>query len=173
VYPATNPVTFRARLCRQCKARCAVNGPPFTSSATPQWRHRRAPFGRARKRPSAALCLLERTGPFPARHALRLTASWLAERYRIGDGVHYGFLRDGGCRGAFAVAHGGFPSLDFPPPFYCGASRARADWLSLGRRPRRRIGYACAFLGRESQPSRTLDTPRYERWREIQASLPR
>jgi len=26
--------------------------------------------------------------PFPARHALRLTASWLAECYRIGGGVH-------------------------------------------------------------------------------------
>ena len=88
VYPVTNPVTFRVRLCRQCKARCAVNGQPFTSSATRQWRHRRSPFGRARKRPSAALRLLERAGPFPARHALRLTASWLAECYRIGDGVH-------------------------------------------------------------------------------------
>ena len=27
VYLVTNPVTFRERLCRQCKARCAVNGP--------------------------------------------------------------------------------------------------------------------------------------------------
>ncbi len=88
VYLVTNPVTFRARLWRQCKARCAVNGPPFTSSATPQRRRRRAPVGRARKRSSAALCLLARAGPFPARHVLRLTTSWLAECYRISDEVH-------------------------------------------------------------------------------------
>ncbi len=29
VYLVTNPVTFRARLCCQSKARCAVNGPEF------------------------------------------------------------------------------------------------------------------------------------------------
>ncbi len=88
VYPVTNPVTFRVRLWCQCKARCAVNGQPFTSSATRQWRQRRSPFGRARKRSSAALRLLQRAGPFPARRALRLTASRLAECCRIGDGVH-------------------------------------------------------------------------------------
>jgi hypothetical protein len=31
VYLVTNPVTFRARLCCQCKARYTVNGQPFTS----------------------------------------------------------------------------------------------------------------------------------------------
>ena len=88
VHLVTNTVTFRACLCCQSKARSAVNGRPFTRNATPHWQHRQAPFGRAGKRSSAALFLLERDEPFPARHAWRLTTSRLAERYSMGDEVH-------------------------------------------------------------------------------------
>jgi hypothetical protein len=76
VYPVTHCVTYRVRLSRQCKARPAVNGKPFTRGATRatatlarlhslrekrhaappalQCRLRRAPEGRAGERSSAA-----------------------------------------------------------------------------------------------------------------------
>jgi hypothetical protein len=73
---------------RQIKARLAGNGVPFPRAATQSWRIGVAPSGRAWKGSSAALCLLAREEPFPARHALRLTPSRLAEEYRISDGVH-------------------------------------------------------------------------------------
>ena len=88
VYPATHCVTYRVRLNRQCKARPAVNGQPFTRDATPQCRFRRAPEGRAGEHSSAAFCLLERTLPFPARQALQLNALRLAISYTMSGGVH-------------------------------------------------------------------------------------
>ncbi|MEN8131660.1 MAG: hypothetical protein ABFS45_16015, partial [Pseudomonadota bacterium] len=47
---------YRAPQMRQCKARSAGNGMPFSRTATPQWRIWGAPFGRGEKRPSALLC---------------------------------------------------------------------------------------------------------------------
>ena len=88
MYLVTDIDTLRASPGCQCKARSAGNGQSFPRIATPKWQPGGAPEGRARKRPSAALCLLERTGPFPARQALRLTTSWLAECVNIGDEVH-------------------------------------------------------------------------------------
>ena len=70
---------FRASRMTQNKAQRAGNGSPFPSAATPYWVIRDAPFGRAVKRPPAVLRLLARTGPLPARRALRSTASRLAE----------------------------------------------------------------------------------------------
>ena len=88
MYPAQHCVTFRARLSRQCKARPAVNGKPFTRGATPQCRLRRAPEGRAGERSSAAFCLLAMTLPCPARQALRLNALRLAKSHTVLGGVH-------------------------------------------------------------------------------------
>src|SRR6056297_675689 len=91
VYPATHSVTFRARLSRQCEARSAGNGTPFTRIATPQCRLGRAPAGRARmKRPIALIRGVRPLGkgvPFPASPALRLSAFRLAESYRMSGGV--------------------------------------------------------------------------------------
>jgi len=42
-------------------------------------------------------------------------------------------------------------------------------WLSLGRAAQRSVGYACAALGRESQPRRTLEPSRDEPWCETRA----
>ena len=95
VYPATDIDPFRASPRGQAPTvgalgeACLVgNGMPFPRVATQQWPRGDAPCGRARKRSSAALCLLERERPFPARQALRLTASWLAEWVNISGGVH-------------------------------------------------------------------------------------
>ncbi|MGI9321371.1 MAG: YqhA family protein [Thiogranum sp.] len=74
VCPATDIDPFRASPRGQCKARYAGNGMSFPRIGTQQWPRGDAPLGRARKRLSAALCLLERERPFPARQALRLTA---------------------------------------------------------------------------------------------------
>ena len=51
----------------------------FSRAATLYWDIWAPPFGRAGKRSSAALHLLARTGPLPARRALRSTTSQLAE----------------------------------------------------------------------------------------------
>ena len=63
----------------QDKAQSAGNDKSFPRAVTQYWLIGLAPCGRAGKRSSAVLRLLERTGPFPARRALRPTASRLAE----------------------------------------------------------------------------------------------
>ncbi len=88
VYPATDIDPFRAPPLGQGKARSAGKGAPLARIATPQWPGGGAPCGRARKRSSAALRLLEREWPFPASQALRLSASWPAEWVNISGGVH-------------------------------------------------------------------------------------
>jgi hypothetical protein len=52
-------ITFRAAPIGQIKGWLAGNGGPFASATTSSWRIEAAPFGRARKGLSAALCLLE------------------------------------------------------------------------------------------------------------------
>jgi hypothetical protein len=47
-------------------------------------------------------------------------------------------------------------SPQFSPSFCCGGPMARPLWLSLARAAQRSVGFACAALGRESQPYRTL-----------------
>ncbi|MES9853729.1 MAG: hypothetical protein ABW170_18080 [Candidatus Thiodiazotropha sp. L084R] len=69
-------VPFRVTPIRQIKAWLVGNGWPFTRAATQSWRIGVAPSGRVWK------------GPFPARHALRLTPSRLAEWYRNYDEVY-------------------------------------------------------------------------------------
>lgn len=88
MYLVIDSVPFRATPERQFKAWLAGNGKPFPRATTQNWRSGAAPFGRARKGPSAALCLLTRNRPLPARHALQLAPSWLAEWHRIYDEVH-------------------------------------------------------------------------------------
>jgi len=63
-------------------------------------------------------------------------------------------------------------SPHFSPPSYCDGPMARpriksgagSGWFSLGRSAQRTVKYACALLGRENQPGRTLEPSRYERW---------
>ena len=63
----------------QDKAQSKENGMPFTRAATPDWIIWLAPCGRDVEQSLAALHLLARIGPLPARYALRSTASRLAE----------------------------------------------------------------------------------------------
>ncbi len=63
----------------QVKTQLAGNGLSFSRAATLDWDIWVTPFGRAGKRSSVALHLLARTGPLPARRALRPTTSQLAE----------------------------------------------------------------------------------------------
>ena len=63
----------------QDKAQTAENGMSFSRAVTQYWDIWEPPFGRAGKRSSVALHLLARTGPLPARRALRSTTSQLAE----------------------------------------------------------------------------------------------
>ena len=63
----------------QNKAQVAENGWSFTRAATQCWDTWGSPFGRVGKRSSVVLRLLARTGPLPARRALRPTTSQLAE----------------------------------------------------------------------------------------------
>jgi hypothetical protein len=70
---------FRGTQMFQDKAQTAEHGMSFSRAATLYWDIWAPPFGRAGKRSSAALHLLARTGPLPARHALRSTTSQLAE----------------------------------------------------------------------------------------------
>jgi len=76
--PASDSITFRTHLSQQGKARPAVNGEPLTRAATQPCWLRCVPEGRVAKRLSAALALLARTLPLPARPALQLTALRLA-----------------------------------------------------------------------------------------------
>jgi len=70
---------FRAIQMIQDKAQSEVNGIPLTRAVTPDWIIWIAPCGRDVKQSLAALHLLTRTGPLPARYALRSIASRLAE----------------------------------------------------------------------------------------------
>ena len=54
-------------------------------------------------------------------------------------------------------------SPEFPLPFYCGCPMPHAERHSLSRTAQHSVDYACAALGHESRPSRTLEQPRYER----------
>jgi len=78
LYQATN-ARYRALQMRQDKAQSADNGVPLSRAVTQDWCIWRAPFGRAGKGPSAALRLLVRTRPLPARTRLAVrpfTARW-------------------------------------------------------------------------------------------------
>ena len=74
---------FRATQMIQVKAQPAGNGMSFSRAATLDCIIWVAPFGRVVKQSLAALHLLTRTGPLPARCALRSTASRLAEPVNI------------------------------------------------------------------------------------------
>jgi hypothetical protein len=67
----------------QDKAQSEENGESFSRAATLEWIIWVAPFGRIVKQSSAVLRLLARGLPFPARHALRSTASRFAEPTNI------------------------------------------------------------------------------------------
>ena len=79
---------IRANQMIQGKAQFEGNGWSFSRAVTPPWIIWLAPFGRAGKRLSAALRLLARTWPLPARRALRPTASQLAECTNIAQVAH-------------------------------------------------------------------------------------
>jgi hypothetical protein len=79
---------FRGSQMFQDKAQTAENGMSFSRAATQYWEIWEPPFGRAGKRSSAALHLLARTRPLPARRALRSTTSQLAEPAVNTLGVH-------------------------------------------------------------------------------------
>jgi hypothetical protein len=70
---------FRGSQMFQDKAQTAENGLSFSRAATQYWGIWEPPFGRTGKRSSAALHLLARTWPLPARRALRSTTSQFAE----------------------------------------------------------------------------------------------
>lgn len=72
----------------QHKAQSEENGVPFSRAAKQCWGIWEPPIGQAGKRLIAALHLLARTGPLPARHALRSTISRLAEPATVAGKEH-------------------------------------------------------------------------------------